>query len=63
MAETPRNPGGRPRIVKDATSQPQAVSSWVKQQDFDRLCQIARTDRVSVSAVVRRIITRGLRQP
>jgi len=48
---------GRPRVDTPGVN----VSSWVRQPDYDKLCELARKYDVSVSTVVRRLLTRTLR--
>jgi len=60
MADEPpasAKPRGRPRVPEPGTN----VSSWVRQADYDKLCELARKYDVSVSTVVRRLLTRTLR--
>jgi len=50
---------GRPTLVAGDTTTP--VNLRVPSTDYDRACQLAQRDRVSVSEVLRRGLTRVLR--
>ena len=59
MANEPPAPAkrGRPRVPEPGVN----VSSWVRQADYDRICQIAKRQDMTVSKTVRALIARGLR--
>jgi hypothetical protein len=52
MEIVPHRKRGRPRVQEPRSS----VSTWIPSQAHDRLASIARSNDVSVSAVVRRVV-------
>lgn len=54
----PRAKGGRPKLPGEVTP----MSAWVPKSQHARLCAIATRRHESLSAVVRRVITRGLQR-
>jgi hypothetical protein len=54
----PSSKGGRPRAAAPASS----VSAWIPFEHHDRLIEIARRERRSVSSIVRAAVLERLRQ-
>lgn len=55
---TPRK-RGRPRAPEPGTN----VQTWLRESEYDRLCEYAQRQRMSVSSLVRRLVVLRLPSP
>lgn len=60
MSDTPRKKCGRQRLPEDAKLRDMVIT--MRKEDIDFLTERARTERISRSALVRRLLEKGLQE-